>query len=216
MIKICGITDTEIWDHCVASGVDYLGLMFYPQSPRVIDMAQAKALNQRARGKARTVAVLVDPDDALLETVIRHVAPDFLQLHGHEAPERLHKIQQDWRIPIIKALPIAEAEDFTAIDDYAALVEMFLFDAKPRPEDTLPGGNAHSFNWSLLKERVIPKPWFLAGGLTPENIREAARISGAEYFDLSSGVEVTKGMKSQEKISALMQEVATLPATPCP
>ena len=210
MIKICGIKEPEIWDHCVALGVGYLGLMFYPHSPRFVDIEQAKALCAIPRQETKTVAVVVNPDDGILEAIASNIAPDFLQLHGNESPNRVREIQQCYGIPIIKALPIAENTDFAAIDRYADTVAMFLFDAKPRPEDTLPGGNAHSFNWSLLKDQDIPKPWFLAGGITPDNIDQAVHASGAANVDLSSGVEQEKGVKSREKITALMQKVACI------
>ncbi|NQY82276.1 MAG: phosphoribosylanthranilate isomerase [Alphaproteobacteria bacterium] len=204
-VKICGITDHMVWDHCLKLGVDYLGLMFYPKSPRHISLDAAQTLSACPRHTAKVVAVTVNADDTHLNEIANHTRPDYWQFHGSETPQRLCEVYRRFGIPIIKALTIAKQRDFNALQDYTDVAEMFLLDAKPRTSDPLPGGNAHAFNWSLLQSQSIDKPWFLAGGLTPVNIRKALQISGAKQIDLSSGVEETRGIKSFHKITALMQ-----------
>lgn len=214
-IKICGITTPEIWDHCLSLNVEYLGLMLYPPSPRAVSLAEAGALRRRpGSDRANVVAVTVDADHDLLAGIVETVRPDLLQCHGRESPATLQAIKARFGLPIIKALPIADQTDFAPANEYADVADLLLFDAKPAPGDSLPGGNARAFRWNLLAEHTLPRPWFLAGGLNPDSVAEAVHQSGARKIDLSSGVEVRRGVKSADKITALVETVRSLGMTP--
>lgn len=206
-VKICGIVSSEVWQYCVKQGVSYLGLMFYDPSPRNLSIIEAKNLCKIPRMNSKSVAVCVDADDEKLAEIAREIQPDYWQFHGQESATRVREVQQTFKIPVIKAFPIADKSDFEPSHTYLEVAEMFMFDAKPRPEDTLPGGNSHAFNWSLMPEQQIARPWFLAGGLKPENVCEALKLSQASRIDISSGVEEERGIKCMTKICKLLQNV---------
>jgi phosphoribosylanthranilate isomerase len=105
---------------------------------------------------------------------------------------------------LMKALGVAEEADFSLLDAYAPAVDRFLLDAKPPAGASLPGGNAAAFDWRLTAGRALPRPWLLAGGLTPENVADAVRQSGAPGVDVSSGVERARGVKDPVKIAAFV------------
>lgn len=203
-VKICGITAAPAIHAAAQAGARYVGLVFYPPSPRAVTLPQARDLLQQIPNSLKSVALCVDPTDELLTELMALKRLDMLQLHGSETPRRVAAIKAHTNLPIIKALPIATAEDFDAAIPYGPLIDMFLFDAKP-PPGALPGGNALAFDWRIMAGRSFPRPWMLAGGLTPDNIAEAIRISGAMMVDVSSGVEEAPGVKSPTKITAFCQ-----------
>jgi phosphoribosylanthranilate isomerase len=153
------------------------------------------------------VALTVDPSDAQVSEIVAKLAPDLIQLHGKESPARTREIAQRAGVGIIKALPVAEAADLDAAGAYESVVEHLMFDAKPPKEAALPGGSGRSFEWGLLDGRRFQKPWFLAGGLDPWNVAEAASISGAPLVDVSSGVERGPGLKDPALITAFLDAV---------
>lgn len=195
-VKICGIRTPETLAACAALGVDLVGFVFFPPSPRALTPEEAAALSASHAGGPGRVGLFVDADDATLASTLAVVRLDMLQLHGSETPTRCAEIRARFGLPVMKALGVGQASDLDAIADYAPVVDRFLFDAKPAPGDLLPGGNAHAFEWRLLAGRPVPKPWLLAGGLTPDNVAEAIRASGAPGVDVSSGVEARRGDKS--------------------
>ncbi|MEJ0063409.1 MAG: phosphoribosylanthranilate isomerase [Alphaproteobacteria bacterium] len=201
-VKICGINDPQSLTAAIGAGAHYVGLVFHPLSPRAVTLEQAAQLARLAAGRIQIAGLFVDPDDAALQAALRHVPLDWLQLHGSEAPRRVAAIKAATGAKIIKAVKIAAAEDFAAVADYAPLADQLLFDAKPAPGASLPGGNAAAFDWRLLAGRTFPRPWMLAGGLTPDNVAEAVGISGAAQVDVSSGVEDRPGVKNPAKIAA--------------
>jgi phosphoribosylanthranilate isomerase len=182
-------------------GARTVGFVFYPRSPRAVTLEQAKTLLSSVPSTLKTVALCVDADDTLIAQLAKLERLDMLQLHGAETPKRVAAIRSIWNRSVMKALPIATADDCTAAALYAPLVDLFLFDAKP-PAGGLPGGNALAFDWKLLAGKSFTRPWMLAGGLTPDNVAEAIEISGAQMVDVSSGVESSPGVKSIEKITA--------------
>jgi phosphoribosylanthranilate isomerase len=129
------------------------------------------------------------------------VKPDFFQLHGKETPARLADIRARFGIPLIKALPVAEPGDLAKASSYDDVVEMLLFDASPVAGSSRPGGHGAAFDWQILNGRNFVRPWFLAGGLTPENVARAIEVSGAKMVDVSSGVESAPGVKSESRIA---------------
>lgn len=206
-VKICGITDDEAMDAAIEAGADYVGLVFYPPSPRAVTPEQAAELVEFTPGEITKVGLFVDPDDATLETVLTQVRLDLLQLHGTESPERIEFIRLEYGLPVMKMIAVSSAEDLAAAEPYLAVTDRLLFDAKPPKGATLPGGNAVSFDWSILAGQRWGVPWMLAGGLTPANVAEAIRISGAPAVDVSSGVESAPGVKDPDKIRAFIQAV---------
>lgn len=204
-VKICGINSVESADAAVRAGADFAGLVFHPRSPRALAMEQAKMLSERLRGRARIVALLVDPDDAMLKTVTAHARPDFLQLHGKESVARVSDIRSQTSLPVIKVIAVAEAPDFAGAAAYEAAADMLMFDAKAPLNATREGGHGAAFDWRLLRGRVFGRPWLLAGGLNAENVGEAIAISGAPGVDVSSGVETAPGRKDPQMIARFVE-----------
>jgi phosphoribosylanthranilate isomerase len=157
------------------------------------------------QGRARKVANTVDADDALLEEIIESLKPDILQLHGHETPQRVAAIRESFGLPVMKALPIETKSDLAAIQNYAGVADRLLFDALPPRDATRPGGLGKPFDWHLLEKLNLPIPYLLSGGLNPENVAEALRITRAPGVDVSSGVESAPGVKDPEKIRAFIR-----------
>ncbi len=203
--KICGLSTPETVDAAVKFGARYVGFMTFPRSPRHISTETMRALGQRVPKTVTRVGVFVDPDDALLDEKIATGALDMLQLHGAETPGRMTAIKARTGKKVMKVIKVADAADIErGIPAYAGVVDCLMFDAA---EGTLPGGNASAFDWSFLAGRTVPVPWLLAGGLTPENVVEAVRVTGARIVDVSSGVEATRGVKSVELIRAFLERV---------
>jgi len=206
-VKICGLTTAETLDAALDGGAAFVGAVMFARSPRNITPADAATLFARARGRARIVAVVVDPDDALLIEITATLKPDLIQLHGHETPARAEQVRALTGAGIIKALPIRTHEDFAPAVDWEPFVDHLMFDAKPVEGSALPGGVGARFDWSLLADRAFREPWFLAGGLNPDNAAEAAAISGAPLLDVSSGVESAPGVKDAALIAAFLKAV---------
>ena len=204
LVKICGINSAEAADAAARAGADFAGLMFHPKSPRHVTPEAARSLAQRLRDKVRIVAVIVDPRDEDIVHAMNNAVPDFLQLHGSESPARVGEIREKFGIPIIKVLPVAEAADFANLPAYEDAADMLMFDAKPPANADRAGGHGVAFDWQLLRSRTISRPWFLAGGLTPENVSRAIAAANAAAVDVSSGVETAPGVKNPELIQSFI------------
>ena len=202
-VKICGLNDEDAIDAALEAGADYLGFVFFAKSPRAVTAEQAAELTQFIEG-AQKVGLFVDPDDALLNEVTAHLRLDLLQFHGAETPERLAQVREEYGVPVMKVIPVATKDDLAAAAPFYDVVDMILFDAKPPKGSDLPGGNAVSFDWSILEGFKCPVPWMLAGGLTPANVAEAVKATGAKAVDVSSGVETSPGVKDPAKIRAFI------------
>ena len=203
-VKICGVNDALAFDAAIAAGADMLGFVFYPPSPRAVTPAAAAALSDRHPGGPLRVGLFVDPGDAEIEAVLAAMPLGMIQLHGAEDPARCAAIRARFGLPVMKAIGIAEPGDLEALSAFAPAVDSFLLDAKPPPGAATPGGNAAAFDWSLTAGRAIPRPWLLAGGLTPETVARAIRQSGAPAVDVSSGVERARGVKDPARIAAFI------------
>ena len=199
-VKICGLTRPQDFRAAAEAGARYAGLVFFPRSPRHVDVAQAAALASDAPEGLARVGLFVDPDDALLDRVLAEVPLDILQLHGRETPARVAEIRARHGLPVMKAVGLATPDDLPALWDYGLVADLLLVDAKPAPGAALPGGNGLSFDWRLLVGQRLLKPWMLAGGLTPDNVAEAIRLTGAQAVDVSSGVESAPGVKDASLI----------------
>lgn len=206
--KICGLSTGETVDAAVRFGARYVGFVTYPKSPRHVSTDTLRELGARVPKHVMRVGLFVDPDDALLDEKLATGALDMLQLHGSETSERVAAIRQRTGKPVMKAIKVTLARDVEqGIATYAGVCDRLMFDAA---EGILPGGNAKAFDWTILSGRSVPLPWFLAGGLTPENVAEAVRVTGARAVDVSSGVEAERGVKSIERIRAFLDQVKAL------
>ena len=206
-IKICGITQEKDISAVSNFGIDFLGFVLVEGSSRHVSINRLKKLLKEIPSPIRSVALLVNPDNDILERIINEVKIDFLQLHGQESPERVQEIAKNSKTPIIKAIGIREKNDLKKIRNYEGIVDYLLLDAKPESAQHLPGGNGIAFNWGILKDFNAKKPWFLAGGLNSDNVSRAISIAGANMVDVSSGVEFEPGNKSIEKITSFVRRV---------
>jgi phosphoribosylanthranilate isomerase len=202
--KICGISTPEAVTAALEGQAAFLGFMFFDKSPRNVAPEAAWRLAQSARGKARIVAVLVDPDDAQVDRVAKILQPDLIQLHGRETPSRARAVAERAGAGVIKVVPVSEAADLAAARDFESVVDHLMFETKPPRDAERPGGLGVPFDWTLLAGRRFERPWFLAGGLDPWNLGEAVRQSGAPVLDVSSGVERGAGLKDPALIRAFL------------
>ena len=202
-IKICGITTLE--DARFASGAlcDYLGYIFYPQSPRYIEPGKAAAITEWVEGPAN-IGVFVDAELDDVNDQANKSGMDMVQLHGTETPDYCKLIEK----PIIKSFRIDEQmspDDLQkAIDPYKNLVEYLLFDTR---DANVMGGSGKSFDWNVLQDIGEEVPFFLAGGIHVENIRRAIKTVAPYAVDISSGVELEPGVKDFDKLNDLFDEL---------
>lgn len=204
-VKICGINDAPAMQTAIDCGAKYVGLVFYPKSPRNVTVELAQQLATLAPKNVTVVGLFVEPKDQDLLAVLQHVPLGMIQLHGDEPPKRIKSVKGLTGLPVMKAIKVASANDLKTVPNFEAAADRILFDAKaPSHMDALPGGNALAFDWGLLQGVKTTKPWMLAGGLNAGNLVEAVRITGAKTVDVSSGVEDTPGKKSPDKIRELL------------
>ena len=200
-VKICGLRTVADVAAVAAAGAAYAGFVFFPKSPRHLTIEHARELTLAAPVGLAKVALVVDADDATLDAITESMPLDMLQLHGHESPDRVAEIRARYGLPVMKAIGVADEGDLAALMDYSLVADQILVDAKPPRGAALPGGNGLSFDWRLVAQRRWLRPWMLAGGLTPENVAEAIRLTNARQVDVSSGVESGAGVKSAQKIA---------------
>ena len=197
-IKICGINDKLCMDAAIESKADFIGLVFYNKSPRNLSLSDAKKLLKNRNQYSKIVALIVNSDDCFIRDIEQNIKPDYLQLHGNETPLRCKEIKARFKIPIIKGVGIKNQLDLIkANQNYENLCDILLLDS---PSTNLPGGNGEIFNWNILKNYEPSKKWMLAGGLNVNNIEKAVKISNPPSIDISSGVEISKGIKDPEMI----------------
>ncbi|WP_397544284.1 phosphoribosylanthranilate isomerase [Roseovarius salis] len=204
-VKICGLTDPADIPAAILAGADYLGFVFFPRSPRHLDIETAGLMAASVPEGVAKVALTVDADDATLDLLTSSVPLDFLQLHGKETPARVSEIKARYGLRVMKAVGISSREDLSQIDFYAKVADQILVDAKPPADADRPGGNAQAFDWSLIAGRRWPVPWMLAGGLTPDNVADAIRQTGARQVDVSSGVESAPGEKDPDLMRSFIE-----------
>lgn len=210
--KICGINSRDAMQASIDGGAAYVGLVFYPPSPRAVTPDEAAQLVSGIPDHIVKVGLFVDMADDMLTDILSQVPLDLLQLHGKETPARLQEIKQLTGIPVMKAIRVATAEDILEADAYLEAADRILFDAKAPPslKGALPGGNAVSFDWTLLAGRKWSRPWMLSGGLHVGNVAEAVATSGATSVDVSSGVESVPGKKDPARINDFLTTVRAL------
>lgn len=203
-VKICGLKTPEDMAAVAMAGAAYAGFNFFPKSPRYVSPQDAAALALLAPVGLAKVALVVNADDALLDTIVSAVPLDMLQLHGHEPPARVAQIKARYGLPVMKVIGVAAEADLDDLLDHQLVADMILIDAKAPKDAVLPGGNGLTFDWRLLVGRKWLKPWMLAGGLTAENVGQAIRLTGARQVDVASGVESAPGVKDAARIAAFV------------
>lgn len=204
-VKICGLRTVADVAAVAAAGAAYAGFNFFPKSPRYVTHDQARALALVAPEGLCKVALVVDADDAVLDAIVAAVPLDMIQLHGRETPARVAELKQRHGLPVMKVIGVAEEADLAPLLDYQLVADQVLIDAKAPKGAALPGGNGLTFDWRLLVGRKWLRPWMLAGGLTPDNVAQAVRLTGARQVDVASGVESAPGVKDHAKITAFAQ-----------
>ncbi|MGB5837335.1 MAG: phosphoribosylanthranilate isomerase [Albidovulum sp.] len=208
-VKICGLRDAAHIAAAVDAGATYLGFVFFPKSPRHLQIAEAAQLAPAVPPGVAKVALVVNPTDAALDAITSDVPLDMLQLHGSEPPARVAEIRARYGLPVMKAVGVAGPEDLPALEAYGKVADQLLVDAKPPKGADLPGGNGLAFDWTLIARKYWPCPWMLAGGLTPFNVAEAIRLTGARQVDVSTGVETAPGVKDADLIRAFVRAAQT-------
>lgn len=207
-VKICGISSLADYQICRSAGARWVGMVYYPGSPRHLDSAAlaklADQIDQLGDGGPQRVLLSVDQSEASLRHLIGAARPDYLQLHGTESVDFASAIKADFNLPIIKMIPIASEADMANCAAWDGIADWLIFDAKT-DSGTQPGGTGHSFDWQILSQYVGRTPWMLAGGLTTGTVLDAVRISGARAVDVSSGVESAHGKKDENKIHDFIQ-----------
>lgn len=211
-VKICGLKDPAHIQIAAEAGASYVGFVFFEKSPRNVSVSQARDLALETPAGLAKVALIVNADDAFIDELLAQVPIDILQLHGKETPERVAEVKARTGLPVMKAIGIATEEDTKQIDLYGEVADQLLVDAKAPKDADLPGGNGLAFDWRLVKRKFWPKPWMLAGGLTPDNVALAVQMTGAKQVDISSGVESAPGVKDPDLIRAFIKAAQEEPA----
>jgi phosphoribosylanthranilate isomerase len=205
MVKICGLSTPETLDVALQAGADMVGFVFFAASPRHIGLNMAADLGRQAKGRALKVALTVDADHATLANIVEALQPDILQLHGKETAARLRDIKQTFGLQVMKAMAVETPADLASLAGYAAVADRILFDARAPAEATRPGGLGAVFDWQVLENLDLKRPFMVSGGLHAGNVAEAVRVSRAGGVDVSSGVERAPGVKDPEMIRAFIR-----------
>jgi phosphoribosylanthranilate isomerase len=212
-IKICGLKTQAALETALSGGASHVGFVFFPKSPRNLAPAEAAGLARAARGRAKAVAVTVDAADDFLDAIVTEAAPDMLQLHGGESPQRVAAVKARYGLPVMKALSVSEAGDLAKAAPFLGVADRFLFDARPPQGSELPGGNGVSFDWRLLAALDRDVDYMLSGGLDAANIGDALRLANPPGIDVSSGVEKAPGVKDAALIEEFFKAVRTARAS---
>ncbi len=207
-IKVCGINDEISMNTALKCKVDYVGLVFYPNSPRNISINLSRQLLKSRNKITKVVALTVDPNDDFLNEIKKNINPDYIQLHGNENSRRCLDIKHKINIPLIKGINVRNKIDLVRKNkEFDDVCDILLLDA---PSEDLPGGNGKKFDWDILKDFKSKKKWMLAGGLNIENIENAIDITKAPAIDISSGLEIRKGLKDPQLIKDFVTKCKSL------
>lgn len=203
-VKICGVKTLEIAEEVISAGASHIGFVLFAKSPRNISPRTAAEIANKISGRIKTVIVTVNPTDELIAETLLYFKPDYIQLHGHETPARTKEIMEKFDLKIIKGISVKNKSDLQEAEKYKNLVEYILFDSKPPLKSKIPGGNALAFDWTILENFSPNYKWILSGGLDQANIREAIKITKANFVDVSSGVESEPGVKDVRYIKTFV------------
>jgi phosphoribosylanthranilate isomerase len=201
-VKLCGLRRPEDVEAALKAGADDLGFIFYPGSKRNVPLEDASLLRALVPSQRRAIAVVVDADDATLDAIATRFQPDAFQLHGEESPERVREVKERTGRPVIKAIAVRTRADIDAARAYEQVADALLFDTKA--SDGTSGGTGQSFDWHLMQGFDSTLPWYLSGGLGPDNVAEAIRISGTKRVDASSRLETAPGEKDHALLAAFV------------
>lgn len=205
LVKICGLSTPDTLDAALQAGADMVGFVRFSRSPRHVGLKDGRALSGRAAGKALRVLLVADADDRALGEAVEALAPDILQLHGSETPERVAAIRARFGRPVMKAIGVRIASDLARAQAYAGIADRLLFDAKPPHDDALPGGNGLAFDWRILQDLDLAPGFMLSGGLHADNVAQAIAAAAPWAVDVSSGVERRPGEKDPDAIAAFVR-----------
>ncbi len=197
-VKVCGITRPEDAIHATHCGADALGFVFYPPSRRNVSSETVNEIREQLDRRVALIAVVVDPDDDLLDDIVSNARPDFIQFHGNESPGRC----RESGIPFIKAFRVRNARQLKTVSDEYSDARALLFDAFV-PDKV--GGTGMTFSWKLLPETQMPT--VLAGGLNLDNVAEAIGKVKPSAVDVSTGVEISPGIKDKQAITRFLATV---------
>ena len=204
-VKICGLRDAKTLQIVEQEGADFVGFVFFDKSPRYISFFEAAEISQWLSEDVKKVGLFVNPSNDELTEALNTIRLDYIQLHGDETIDRVEDIRYEFGTPVIKSMSISTKEDIEKAKQFDRVADYLLFDSKAPKESQRPGGNALSFDWTLLKDHQWISPWFLAGGLTADNVGEAMALSGASAVDVSSGVESQLGVKDPQLIKKFIE-----------
>ena len=203
-IKICGVNDKNSMLAAIDAGADYIGLVFYKNSPRNLELPIAESLITFRNKKSKIVALTVDAKDEFIIEIKERISPDYFQLHGNETPQRCKEIRSNFNTPIIKGLGIRNKTNLEeSTKSFENICDIMILDA---PSSNLPGGNGKQFDWNILKGYNSKTKWMLAGGLDVNNVKDAIKSTKAPGIDVSSGVEISKGIKDPALIRNFITE----------
>lgn len=205
-VKICGLTRTDDIKLCAALGVQWVGFVFYPPSPRALSVKQAVSLHNAvppaSAGGPLRVGLFVQPEEADIRRILTEVPLDILQLYT--TAEKARTFKKTFALPVWLARGIRQKDDLPSPQDNT--LDGFIIEAPAEKNDTRPGGLGRTFDWSLTQNWHSPRPWLLAGGLTPHNVQQAIIQSDAPAVDVSSGVEHSPGIKSEERVKEFVKK----------
>ena len=203
-IKICGVTDNYTMSIISNMNVEFVGLVFFEKSPRNVSIEKAKSLLKYLNNTTKVVALTVNATDQFLSGIVTNLSPDYLQLHGEESPYRCFEIKKKFKTKIIKAISAKSYRNLNfEIHKYKFITDKIIIDS---PKDFLPGGNGKTFNWKYLKKERKNINWLLAGGINLSNVSKALKITKTKGLDISSGVEISRGVKSPKLIRSFVNK----------
>ncbi len=206
-IKICGVKNHEIAQHAIDAGANFIGFILYKKSHRNINIKNCEKILSEIKNLTIPVAVTVNPDDKLLDDLLR-IGFQYIQLHGQETHEMVQRIKLKYDFKIIKAIGISSSDDLDELVKYEPFVEYFLFDSPPQAG--IQGGTGHRFDWKIIENLSITKNFFLSGGLNNDNIISAINLKKTSYFDVSSGVEDSEGIKDKQLITEFIEKAKNI------
>ena len=203
-IKVCGMRDPENISGVVAALPDYMGFIFYPKSKRFVGFEPSQEVLAIVPDSVRKVGVFVDETPERVMETVQNWKLDVVQLHGHETPKYCQQIQ-DSGITVFKTFSVEEHFDFNSLSAYSGVCDYFLFDTKGQ----LPGGTGQKFNWQLLENYKGDVPFFLSGGIAPNDLGAVLRFSHPQLFgvDINSGFEISPALKDIEKVKIFISGI---------
>ena len=212
-IKFCGLTKEQDVQAAINLNINLVGFIYVKNTPRYINFKNSKKIIDKFKNQVSFVGVFLDNSNEFIEQGVK-VGINFIQLHGSESPSRCREIKKEFKLPIIKSIPIFEEKDLFIIKEYSDDIDMFLFDTKSVSAKKYNGGTGLSFDWNIIKENKKwidkLKPWILSGGLNPNNINDALNTTDAKFIDVSSGIEYSLGKKSHNLMNQFAFKVKNI------